>query len=579
MKIRTKIILGMSVLAGLPLGSFGYFSIENFKDDKMAYVFTSNSEILSGRAAIVRRILGEQERTISDLTKKILALGSNKSEQDLPENFIYFSSMKNSVDQSRVELSRNHDAEKRKVLAKSCELLSIPFCVRIVNNNSDDVFLSLSRKNLAGDIYKIEAIIKSSELAVALSPADSFSAQLLHESEIDSWLNDEAIEAAPIKEAVANHAQNSSVVVSEKLVSFSSIGQDDLYLLSLRPLGESLAIIHKMTIQSLLYLLAAVSSVLILAVLLTARLTAGLDKIVDITKEISGGNFKSRVPVKGNDEVASLGLSVNTMSQKIEELMLETAEKARMENELATAQAIQSTLYPDSVYQADHIHIRGIYLTASECGGDFWYYYEDSNNFFVFMGDVIGHGVPAALMTASARATITLMSSQGEQSVAKILSRLNEAIYQGSRGKMHMSFLAGRIDKRTGVFTYSNASHNPAYILRLDESGKTNRRAIEVLTESISSTLGAQEKLVCTESSVQLTKNDILVLYTDGFPEATNADQTMWSSGFDRTLVKAWNASGNLESMLLNFSDDFEKFVQKSPIHDDAMLSVVQWNP
>ena len=118
-------------------------------------------------------------------------------------------------------------------------------------------------------------------------------------------------------------------------------------------------------------------------------------------KKLSDGDFKSEVSINSGDELENLGASFNFMTSKIDSFMSEMVEKGRMESELATAQAVQSSLFPDAHIKNEKTEIAGHYESASECGGDWWGCKFVDDKLYFFVGDATGHGVPAALLTAT----------------------------------------------------------------------------------------------------------------------------------------------------------------------------------
>jgi sigma-B regulation protein RsbU (phosphoserine phosphatase) len=117
-----------------------------------------------------------------------------------------------------------------------------------------------------------------------------------------------------------------------------------------------------------------------------------------MTQELASGNFSKRVKLKGSDEVGALSDSINDMANKIVVFMEEMKEKARLENEVAVAQLVQASFFPESTQLPD---ITGHMEPASECGGDWWGYFDHGDWRVVFIADATGHGVPAALLTAT----------------------------------------------------------------------------------------------------------------------------------------------------------------------------------
>lgn len=123
---------------------------------------------------------------------------------------------------------------------------------------------------------------------------------------------------------------------------------------------------------------------------------------------------------------------------------------------------------------SEKLLVSGYYCPATECGGDLWGYFEIKKDVFaLFIADAMGHGVPAALITALAYSSYKtiedLMISQKSQldSPDDILKALNRVIFSALEGKIHMTCFLAVIDLNTKKMTYSNAGHN--FPLRLSK--------------------------------------------------------------------------------------------------------------
>lgn len=137
------------------------------------------------------------------------------------------------------------------------------------------------------------------------------------------------------------------------------------------------------------------------------RMTARLIQMAHATQRVSEGDFSVRVEIPTNsseDEVVSLARSYNAMADKIDELFLLSAEKVRMEKELETAHEVQARFFPAEPLRDSIYGVAGRAFAASECGGDWWNYHVNGEQVIVVIGDVTGHGVQAALVTAAAHA-------------------------------------------------------------------------------------------------------------------------------------------------------------------------------
>ena len=171
---------------------------------------------------------------------------------------------------------------------------------------------------------------------------------------------------------------------------------------------------------------------------------------------------------KGKDEVGVLARTFNHMSEKIIQLIEDVKEKARMETELKTAQLVQENLFPESDLDTKAWQIASYFRSSTECGGDWWHYYDTPKYLFLMLGDATGHGAPAALVTAAAQSCCTLIFNFDDPSKIEpknVLENLNRVIHQATKSQVNMTFAIFKIEKETGKVIFANASHNVPLII------------------------------------------------------------------------------------------------------------------
>lgn len=265
--------------------------------------------------------------------------------------------------------------------------------------------------------------------------------------------------------------------------------------------------------------------------ILIRTLTQGLLLLAGATERVSSGDFTSKLDLKlfSTDEVGGLASSFNSMSDKIGELLIETAEKARIEKEIETAQLVQRRYFPTSNLDLPTVSLAGFYQPASECSGDWWYYDHSGRYITVIMGDATGHGVSAALITAAAHGTFSLAMSgwkkvaSGPPDLMRIVPTLNQAIFAAGGSQTAMTMLVAVIDTEAGTFTFVNAGHRPPYLCR-GESPKPEEIKLKPLIGGQCAMLGTTLDIQVTPVTTQLEKGDSVIIYTDGLIEGKGHD-------------------------------------------------------
>lgn len=293
-------------------------------------------------------------------------------------------------------------------------------------------------------------------------------------------------------------------------------------------------------------------------------ITKNLRDLVVATAKIASGNFAVRVNPVNRDEVGELSLSVNNMAAQIQMLMSHEVEKAKFEKELETARMVQSTFFPKRDVVKTHLAVTGSYQPATQCGGDLWGHYTIKEGVeLVFVADAMGHGAPAALVTAIAYAVCQSVSiflqekSSLDPSPAALLRRLNTIIMDAVDGKISMTFFVAVCDFNTGKLTFANAGHNFPIILtankddpRLAKSAKrqtTNSPTAAISLSQQGTPLGVERDLNYSEKNIDIHPGDKLVLFTDGLIENHLLDKDPIGRKYLLESIASWGDQNIVE--------------------------------
>ncbi len=259
-----------------------------------------------------------------------------------------------------------------------------------------------------------------------------------------------------------------------------------------------------------------------LAIFQGLRISRPIKMLAWRADQIARGDLETRVEISSGDEIGMLGENFNYMADRLLILMRETAEKATLEKELEVARTIQETLVPppDPV-ERSFVRLAGYFLPASQCGGDWWTVHDmPDGRILVVIGDVTGHGVPSAMITAAAKAACDVVrATEGNAlTVTRLLEVMNRAIFESAKRKFVMTCFASILDPRRRTITYANAGHNFPYLFR---PGAVDGNDFQVLM-SRGNRLGDLEESTYQEKTAPLSPNDVLVWYTDGIVECEN---------------------------------------------------------
>jgi serine phosphatase RsbU (regulator of sigma subunit) len=259
----------------------------------------------------------------------------------------------------------------------------------------------------------------------------------------------------------------------------------------------------------------------ILAIFQGLRISKPIKMLAWRADQIARGDLETRVEVSSTDEIGLLGENFNYMADQLVVLLRQTAEKATMEKELEVARTIQETLVPNNdTVDRGFVRLAGYFQPASQCGGDWWTYHDlVDGKVLVVIGDVTGHGVPSAMITAAAKAACDVARAVNNDNVSctQLLEIMNKAIFESAKRKFVMTCFASILDPKARTITYANAGHNFPYLYRtVDGKGDFG----SLMTRG--NRLGDLAESKYASKTQELLPGDLLVWYTDGIVECEN---------------------------------------------------------
>lgn len=308
---------------------------------------------------------------------------------------------------------------------------------------------------------------------------------------------------------------------------------------------------------------------LILAVLVGFQISRPIRALVDQAEKIAGGELDTRVKVTSRDEVGLLGQRFNYMAEQVSELMRESVEKAALEKEMEVARAVQATLIPDAsaVVDLPGMALASYFKPATRCGGDWWTYYclPDGRS-LVLIGDVTGHGVGSAMITAAAKgaASCLITMTEGTVDLETMFRMLNAAILDTAKGRFVMSCFAGIYDPKTRTLEGINAGHNFPFHFSAE-----TKKIVSLVVRGHK--LGDPEECDFETRSFQFGAGDRLFWYTDGVIECVNEEGEEFGERRFRTLLQA-NAERSPDMTRDRVVERIHDFYGATPLRDDVMF-------
>jgi sigma-B regulation protein RsbU (phosphoserine phosphatase) len=241
----------------------------------------------------------------------------------------------------------------------------------------------------------------------------------------------------------------------------------------------------------------------------------GVDRVLE--EQLGGGDRFAAIAVGDEDYILSFNVapdlsredilfSLNLVRYSINQKL----RAERFESLIHEAQRIQQSILPQRVPVYAGFDIYGKTIPAEIVSGDFYDFIPVSDNILgLAIADASGHGLPAALVVRDIYMGLR-MATDRDFKIVRTLEKLNSIIHRGRLTTKFVSLFYGELETG-GILIYSNAGHNPPFILRKNE--------VELLRHG-GTVLGPTPDATYTRGFAQLLVGDILCLYSDGIVEA-----------------------------------------------------------
>ncbi|MBQ7715555.1 MAG: SpoIIE family protein phosphatase [Clostridia bacterium] len=314
------------------------------------------------------------------------------------------------------------------------------------------------------------------------------------------------------------------------------------------------------------------------AIILSKRIVKPLEAITSRVQSLGENDLQFRMEdtYRTHDEIEVLAESFAMLSGKTLEYISTvervTAEKERIGAELSLATRIQADMLPN-IYPAfpdrPEFDIYASMDPAKEVGGDFYdFFLVDDDHLCMVIADVSGKGVPAALFMMAAK-IILASNAMMNKSPAEILTDTNASICSNNHEEMFVTVWLGILEISTGKLTAANAGHEYPVLMQPDG-------IFEYYKDKHGFVIGGMEGIRYKEYEIMLKPGAKLFLYTDGVPEATNAEEELF--GAERLLEALNNdRSASPAQVLKNVRSHVDAFVKQAEQFDDLTMLCLEY--
>ena len=248
-------------------------------------------------------------------------------------------------------------------------------------------------------------------------------------------------------------------------------------------------------------------------------------------------------------------------------------EHRKVRHSLSLAMEVQQNLLPKANPKVDGLDISGKSIYCDETGGDYYDFLEtgspDEGKIGVVVGDVSDHGIPSALLMATARALIRQRCSafgQIDQVVSDVNRQLAKDVEDSGR---FMTLLYTEIERSNQIIRWVNAGHEPAMIYDPDTD------SFSELNGGNNLALGVFEDTEFKEAQKEIAAGQIIVIATDGIWEARNSKGEMFSRDRIHKIIRrnATRTANDIQNAIL---DSLKRFQKEVKLEDDITLVVIK---
>ena len=286
---------------------------------------------------------------------------------------------------------------------------------------------------------------------------------------------------------------------------------------------------------------------------------------------------------KGAFDFATKPIDLDDLSRTIEkaieqvryirESQQEHNQLESIKNDLAIAGEIQQTILPRSFPPFPELtEVVDIYASmtpAKDVGGDFYDFFQiDDERIGLVIADVSGKGVPASLFMAGSRTLLRATALRGVSS-AECLTYANKLLCKESLDSMFVTVFYGIYHYKAGMMDYTNAGHNPPYLLR-------GGRTVECLPVASNFVVGVFDDIEFESNTLTFGIGDTLLLYTDGVTEAFNDKREQFSESNLQDILASMHESSSAKEVVTSVLQSVKTFSGDYPQSDDITLLSLQ---
>ena len=309
----------------------------------------------------------------------------------------------------------------------------------------------------------------------------------------------------------------------------------------------------------------------VLFIIIKKHIVKSINRINGSLARITAGDLEEKVDVRNATEFSALSDDINATVDKLKDYIAEA--KARIDKELEVATNIQNSVLPTALAPNSahkNVELAAMMDPAKEVGGDFYdFYWMDQHRLSIMISDVSGKGIPAAMFMMRAKTMMKTFVESGIP-IEEVFEQVNAGLCEGNDAEMFVTSWLGFVNMETGHVEYVNAGHNPPLVRHGDGD-------YEYLKGRPGFVLAGMEGMKYKKQEMDLEPGSSIFLYTDGAPEAHNAEKQLYG---EERLIQVVNANkdGSMQDLCTNLRADIADFAAGVDQFDDITMVALRMN-
>jgi len=261
-------------------------------------------------------------------------------------------------------------------------------------------------------------------------------------------------------------------------------------------------------------------------------------------------------------------------------LLQSQSHSRRVDRQLQLASDVQHRMLPSTLPDTPRLDIATRYESCFELGGDFYDVFDHADGIALTLGDVVGKGVAAALLMSSVRSAIRAYAHTVPD-VDEVMALTNQSLSRDTLVNEFATVFFGVIEPNTLRLSYSNAGHDPPIVVRVPSHRAPTRADMDELPIG-GMVLGVDPSQRYQQGIYDLQPNDVLLVYSDGLPDAMNFDGERFNKRRVRKALLSileLDPSAPAERIANHLLWEMRRFVGLNKQTDDVTILVVRIEP